>query len=198
MNKKVLGICVILLAADTLSIPVMASSPNKIEVTLTTGAYSDVTQDWELRGNVAHGRNGLMIWEDCVVTGDGIYLEGGILTKTYSYDINVKDSPPSPQRWIGKGVLHYEVEIVFQDGTFKGNHILSGEFRVRKSDGFVRPWNTIGYAVYYGTGTYLGWTWVLIDVSTNGEAVFESYILIPEPNCHNSKVFLLFSISFPL
>lgn len=182
MNKKVLGICAILLAAATLAIPVMASPPSKIEVTLVAGAYTHVPPDWELRGDVQHGRNGLMIWEDCIVAGDGIYLEGGVLTKTYNYDVNVKGVEPTPtvKFRMGKGVLHYQVEIAFEDGTFEGNHMISGEFRVRNSDGFVRPWNSDGYAVYHGTGAYLGWTWVLRDVSTGGSGVFESYILMPQ------------------
>ena len=182
MNKNVLGICVVLMCATMLTIPVMAISPNKIEVTLVAGTYTHVPTDWELRGDVQHGRNGLMIWEDCVVTGDGIYLEGGTLTKTYNYDINVKGVEPTPtvKFRLGKGVLHYKVEIVFEDGTFEGNHMISGQFRVRNSDGFVRPWNSDGYAVYHGTGAYLGWTWVLRDVTTDGSGIFESYMLIPQ------------------
>jgi len=179
MNKKILEFALALLFLAMLLAPVIALPPSKIEVTVEAGAYSDAPPDWELRGNVAHGRNGLMMWEDCVVTGDGIHLEEGILTKTYSYDINVKDSPFHPMRYMGKGVLHYEVEIVFDDGTFKGNHMVSGEFRVRKSDGFVLPWNSDGYAVYHGTGAYLGWTWILRDRTINGVAQFESYMLIP-------------------
>ena len=165
-----------------LTTPVLALPPNKIEVIMVAGAYTHVPTDWELRGDVQHGRNGLMIWEDCIVTGDGIYLEGGVLTKTYNYDINVKGIEPTPtvKFRLGKGVLHYEVEIVFEDGTFKGNHMVSGEFRVRNSDGFVRPWNSDGYAVYRGTGAYLGWTWVFRDVTTDGSGLFESYMLIPE------------------
>jgi len=181
LKKKILVIAITLMFVAMLATPVIASSPNRIEITFDHGPYFEEESDWEKKGNVVHGRNGLMWWEDCVITGEGINLVGGTNYKTYSYDINVKNSPPHPMRWLGNGVLHYEAEVVFDDGTFTGNHILSGEFRVRKSDGWVRPWNTRGYGVYHGTGAYLGWIWVTSDITTEGDAVFESYMLIPKP-----------------
>lgn len=182
MNKQVLGICIFLLAAAALAIPVMGLSPNGIEVSFESGAFFGSFPDWEMRGDVQHGRNGIMGWEDCAITGDGINLVGGILTKTYNYDINVKGVeptiPPPPNFRLGKGVLHYKVEILFDDGTFEGNHMISGGFKVFNS-GFVLPWNSDGYAVYRGTGAYIGWTWVMSDVTVNGAPQFESYMLIP-------------------
>jgi hypothetical protein len=183
MNKKVLGIAVILMAVAIFVTPVMAISPNKIEVSFEDGAFTGVFPDWELKGDVQHGRNGIMVWEDCDITGDNINLEGGILSKTYNYDINVQGvEPPTPPPnfRFGKGVLHYKTEIVFDDGTFEGNHMVSGEFKVFNS-GFVLPWNSDGYAVYHGTGAYRGWKWVMSDVTINGVPQFEGYMLIPKP-----------------
>ena len=59
-------------------------------------------------------------------------------------------------------------------------NMISGEFRVRNVDGFARPWNSDGYAVYHGTGDYVGWTLMFRDISTGGSGIFESYILIPK------------------
>jgi hypothetical protein len=184
MNKKISGICVVLMAAAMLVIPVMALSTKKIEVSFEPGPFfGDSFPDWEMRGDVQHGRNGIMGWEECDITGDGINLVDGTLTKTYDYDINMygvePTIPPPPNFRFGTGVLHYKVELVFDDGTFEGNHMVSGEFKVFNS-GFVLPWNSDGYAVYHGTGAYLGWTWVMSDVTVNGVAQFEAYMQIPQ------------------
>jgi len=184
MNKKVLLIGVALISIAMLTTLVMADSPNKIEVNFDGDFSGGQFPDWWLRGDVQHGRNGIMVWENCILTGSGINLVVGRLVKTYNYDINVKGVeptiPPPPNFRFGKGVLHYKVEVVFEDGTFVGNHMISGEFKVMNS-GFVLPWNSDGYAVYHGTGDYLGWTWVMSDVTVNGAPQFEAYILIPEP-----------------
>ena len=184
MNKKVLGVCVVLMAVAMLAIPVMASATEKIEVSFESGPFFGVCFPvWKMRGDVQHGRNGIMGWEDCDITGVGISLVDGTLTKTYDYDINVygvePTIPPPPNFRLGKGVLHYKGELEFDDGTFEGNHVITGEFQVFNS-GFVLPYNSEGHAVYRGTGAYLGWTWVMSDVTVNGEAQFEAYMQIPQ------------------
>ena len=168
----------------TLTIPVMASSPNKMEINFDSDTATMIKHaDWVMRGDVQHGRNGIMVYENCIVTVNGITLEDGTLTKTYSYDINVKGVertiPPPPNFRFGKGVLHFKCVTEFPDGSFIGNHMISGEFKVMNS-GFAFPWNSDGYAVYHGTGAYRGWTWVLKDKTVNGVAQFEAYMLIPK------------------
>jgi hypothetical protein len=185
MNRNVFLIFMVLMSASMLTIPVMALSPNKIEASFEAGTFTGSFPDFEIRGDIQHGRNGIMVWEDCSITGDDINLVGGTLSKTYSYDINVKGVEPTPPPPMipryGKGVLHYTVEVVFEDGTFVGNHMVSGEFKLNPY-GYANPWNSDGYAVYHGTGAYLGWIWVTSDVTVYGEPQFESYMLIPKSN----------------
>ena len=184
MNRNVFLIFMVLMSASMSTIPVMANSPNKIAVTFVSDPAIRIRlPDWILSGDVQHGRNGILVWENCILTGDDINLVGGVLLKTCNYDINVKgvepSPPPAPNFRFGKGVAHYKIEIVFADGTFEGNHMVSGEFRVMNK-GPALPWNTDGYAVYHGTGVYRGWTWVTSDVTVNGVPQFQSYMLIPK------------------
>jgi len=181
MSKKILVITVALLAVAMLATPVIAISPKKIAVTF----YADVSLGpfpyWWLRGDVIHGRDGTLNFDNCILTGDGITLDGGVGLKTYDYNINVNGIEPTPGPPLaitGKGVLRYSLVIDFGDGTFEGNHELRGEFKVFDS-GYVHPYNCFGHAVYHGTGDYLGWTWVMSDLTINGVPQFEAYILIP-------------------
>jgi hypothetical protein len=183
MSQKVLMTVLALTAATVmLATPVTAISPKKIAVTF----YADVSlgqfPDWWLGGDVIHGRDGTLDFDNCILMGDGINLICGSGTKTYDYDLNVKGVEPTPGPPLaiyGEGVLHYTLVIDFGDGnTFEGNHELRGEFKVFDS-GYVHPWNSFGQAVYRGTGDYLGWTWVMSDVTINGVPQFEAYMLIP-------------------
>ena len=183
MKNKVLVLGLALLFLAVLATPVMAKSSKKFEINFDSDPAKIIKHaEWVLKGDVQHGRNGIMVYENCIATVNGITMEDGTLTKTYSYDINVKGVeptiPPPPNFRFGKGVLHFKCVTEFADGAFIGNHMISGEFKVMNS-GFALPWNSDGYAVYHGTGAYLGWTWVLRDKTINGVAQFESYMLIP-------------------
>ena len=184
MNKKVLMMIFALTTAMAmLTTQVMAISPKKVAVTFDADVSLGQFPDWWLRGDIIHGRDGTLIFENCEVTGMDVNLAGGSGgVKTYDYDINVKGVEPTPGLPIfifGEGVLHYSLVIDFGEGnTFQGNHELRGEFKVFDS-GYVHPWNCFGYAVYRGTGDYHGWTWVMSDVTINGIPQFEAYMLIP-------------------
>lgn len=182
MNKKILAIGVALMAVAMLATPVTACWLNKIPVTFDSDIIMGQFPDWWLRGNVIHGIDGTLIYENCILTGDGITLDDGAGLSTYNYHINVKGVEPTPgppQFIFGKGVLHYKLEIAFDGGTFKGNQWVVGEFKVFDS-GFVLPWNSHGFAVLRGTGAYRGWKWVFSDVTINGVPQFEAYMLIPK------------------
>jgi hypothetical protein len=182
MNKNIFVIILALTAPlAVFAVPVIATSTRKIPVTFSAIVTRDQDPIPWPSGDVIHGRKGTLDFDNCVITGDDITLEGGVGVKTYDYDINVKGvelTPGPPLAINGKGVLRYSLVIDFGDGTFEGKHELRGEFKVFDS-GYVHPYNCFGYAVYRGTGDYLGWTWVMSDVTINGVPQFEAYILIP-------------------
>ena len=182
MNRKILGIAVFLLAVAMLATPVMALSPNKIEVTLGGGTIVDFSPpDWWLNGDVQHGRNGMLLYENVGLIGDGINLVGGSMSQIADYDVNVKGEEPQPQTpRYGKGVMHYRLELTFADGSFIGSNTLHGEFRVSYM-GTATLWNGDSHALLHGTGAYAGWTWVFTGETEDGDVEFEAYMIIAKP-----------------
>jgi hypothetical protein len=185
VKSKVLVIAVALLAVAMLATPVMSISPNKIEVEFD-GIITDASPPelvW-LHGDVQHGRNGWIFYEDCSIMGDGVNLVGGSMSQIADYDINVKGveptPPPPPIFRYGKGVMHYRLNLTFADGSFIGSNTLHGEFRVSPLD-TAALWNGGSHALLRGTGAYAGWTWVFTAETVNGVADFEAYMIIAEP-----------------
>ena len=173
------------MAVAMLTTPVMAISPNRIEVSL--GQLSIVGSsppDWWLHGDVQHGRNGWVLYDPVVLTGDGINLVGGSMLQIADYDINVKGveptPPPPPIPRYGKGVMHYRLNLTFADGSFIGSNTLHGEFMVSPI-GTAMLRNGDSHALLRGTGAYAGWTWVFTGETVNGIVEFESYMIIPKP-----------------
>lgn len=71
MNPKVLGFALTVFFLAMMVAPVMAISPNKIEVTLGGGTVVDFSPpDYWLNGDVQNGRNGYLLWEGVGIIGD--------------------------------------------------------------------------------------------------------------------------------
>lgn len=179
MNKKVLVIAVALMAVALLATPVMAASPEKIQLTLFGGFGSYSPPDVWVSGNVQHGRGATGTFPTWIVWGEvfppwppalGTYLMGSGLWIA-DYNVNLAN---------GNGVLHYTVEITLVDGTFEGNIILHGEFtRFGPNQEYASQVNGFRYGVLHGTGVYQGWKLVISGPTIDGDFEGEIYLFKP-------------------
>jgi len=158
VKKKIIMAIVNVLAVAMLTTPVFAIPAEKIELTAFApmGPYS--APDYWISGKIIHGRGAtcnaptFISWQIPPIprTDPTKYLLGPSQWIA-DYDVNLET---------GKGVLHYTVEIMLADGTFKGTISLNGTFTI------LNPAPDVYYAnqlsgfrrgVLHGSGDYQGW-----------------------------------------
>jgi hypothetical protein len=180
VNRKVLGIAVVLMAVAMLAAPVMAAPPERIQLTHfgPLGIYS-APETW-VSGNVRHGRgattNSLTIisWDTAwPPTDHAKYLQGSS-TWVADYNVNLKN---------GNGVLHYSAVINLGDGTFEGDVNLHGEFTISylpATGGYYASLrNGFRHGILEGTGAYEDWRIEISGSTVNGVNNLEMYLVVP-------------------
>ncbi|MHA2231222.1 MAG: hypothetical protein ACXAB4_01855 [Candidatus Hodarchaeales archaeon] len=171
VKRKILVLGVALLFLAMLATPVMATSPKKIPVTITTEDFvpSLATDVWT-SGNVIHGRGAILQHLTFIIEGDGMPTLTGSSYSIQHFDVNTLN---------GHGSAKQKVTFTFPGGTFEGHRIRRGLFVMMGPPGNkVIPIHVEGvmHAVFRGTGDYLGWT--LVVTKPPGEPR-EAYMLIP-------------------
>ena len=175
MKKKILGIFVCLLALAILATPVMADSPKKIPVLLsfeTPPTFIPAPEQW-ITGNAQHGIGETAIRTAYSITGEGVFLTGGIGTwYDGKYNFNLQN---------GLGLKQFKILIDFGDGnTFEGIMIVHGKFRIRPTGWAQLYPDGTRHAVLQGTGAYEGWKLVWTHERVDGVNLDpEAYVLIP-------------------
>jgi hypothetical protein len=196
MNKKILGIIVVLMAIAMLATPVMATSPKKIPVTIAIEVIeiTGPTEFWVTAGNVAHGR-GDTLTVDWSITGEGIptSLSDGTAAEVGIFNANLNNpggtaeimlGPVPVQVPIGTGIRIWKMVIDFGDGnTFEGQ-VNSRGIQWVATEGPIAGasilWDGTQHGVLQGKGDYKGWTLVWETLRVEGVDVSkEAYMLIP-------------------
>jgi hypothetical protein len=158
VNKKILMLLITVLAVAMLTTPVLAAPMETIELTFFAplGGYS--APDYWISGNIIHGRGAtcnaptFISWQIPPIphTDPTKYLLGPS-EWVADYDVNLETK---------KGVLHYTIEIMLDDGTFKGTISCYGTFAIINPEPDVYYANQLGgfrRGVLHGSDEYQGW-----------------------------------------
>jgi hypothetical protein len=149
LNKKVLVIAVVLMAAAMLATPVMASPAEKIPITLNFGlpTYGDPEKIWTTNGDIFQVR-GRPSSYNIILTIQGEPPLVGVDTNTFNGQHNLKTDVK---------ILHYDVVWTFEGGTFEGRLTLKIE------NNLLGPmyWYYSAHLVFQGTGAFEGQTIML-------------------------------------
>jgi hypothetical protein len=202
VNKKVLVIAVALMAVAMLATPLFGTAEacgdrgrggkptEKIPVLIgpKIGGPSGIQTLPEVKvcRNVQIGRDGTTYYPvygiSKIDTGPWLFPASSLWT--LNYIIYLKNMT------FGRGIVQYHVVITFPsetyvgdpipEGTFEGNIILLGEFKLYGQDNkLAAHYNGYRYGVLRGDGGFEGWKLVISGETTNGVPDVEMYMLKP-------------------
>ena len=164
VNRKTAILAVALFAVAMMVAPVFAASPKWIPVTVTRTGMSATfpTKSWTA-GNTLHARGGTGGFANFVIVGEGVNLQGHS-ESTFDFNINLEN---------GRGVWHWDITIIFPDGTFEGIAQVTGTYSM--VGGMPVSSDSVQIGTFCGTGAYQGWTLKI----TSSSAGVEASMLIP-------------------
>jgi hypothetical protein len=172
MNRKVLGIAVVLLAVAMLALPMssaLAEKPEEIKLywvglmgppTMIDGEVWDSGNIRHARGHDMYGAYGIM--------GPGIMMPSNPSSWIFDFDINTETLV---------GNAHITMELIFNDGTFEGTCLEHGEFYFFGDQSqYANLYTGTTYGVLRGTGAYRGQKIIFIDEVIEGTTEYTFYL----------------------
>jgi hypothetical protein len=176
MKKKILCLIFSLIFVAVSITPVIAESKSSVPIKIYSLSQtpSPLTRFWQTETS-AHGRNGTLVYSGTVIknaterpyTQTVADLYGG--TFVWTIDYNVDTVMTTQQFIIGVGTTHISLVMTFEHGTFEGNLILEGKFKVSLINGGIQQISGTRHGLLHGTGNYRGWKILISGAQSLGE-----------------------------